>query len=120
MKNLLTTLLSLSLALAVFGQNANLAGGMPATPRKQDQKKETPEEKAQREYNEMLRKREQATGRAEDNGVEVRIKDVARFRGVRSNQLYGYGLVIGLDGSGDSRKTPFTMTLLQNALKDFG
>jgi flagellar P-ring protein precursor FlgI len=61
-----------------------------------------------------------AVRKAELDGVEVRIKDVARFRGVRSNQLYGYGLVIGLDGSGDTKKTPFTATLLQNALKDFG
>lgn len=68
---------------------------------------------------EQLR-REQLVAKAEDEGVEVRIKDVARFRGVRGNQLYGYGLVIGLSGTGDTKKTPFTMTLLQNALKDWG
>ncbi|MCX7800779.1 MAG: flagellar basal body P-ring protein FlgI [Fimbriimonadales bacterium] len=57
---------------------------------------------------------------AEKEGVEVRIKDVARFRGVRPNQLRGFGLVIGLEGTGDSRKTPFTQQLLANALRDFG
>lgn len=38
-----------------------------------------------------------------------RIKDLASFTGVRENQLIGYGLVVGLDGSGDQvRQTPFT------------
>jgi len=58
--------------------------------------------------------------RAEQSGVEVRIKDIARFRGVRGNQLVGYGLVIGLEGTGDTKKTPFTATLLSNAMKEFG
>ncbi len=56
----------------------------------------------------------------ERNGLEVRIKDVARFRGVRRNQLLGYGLIVGLEGTGDTRKTPFTQTLLANAMKEFG
>ena len=34
-----------------------------------------------------------------------RIKDIAKFEGVRDNQLIGYGLVVGLDGSGDKGKT---------------
>lgn len=57
---------------------------------------------------------------AERNGIQVRIKDVGRFRGVRRNQLLGYGLIVGLEGTGDSRKTPFTQTLLANAMKSFG
>lgn len=56
----------------------------------------------------------------ERNGIEVRVKDIARFRGVRSNQLMGYGLVVGLESTGDTKKTPFTQTLLANALKRFG
>lgn len=36
---------------------------------------------------------------------EVRIKDLANIRGVRPNQLVGYGLVVGLNGTGDSRKS---------------
>lgn len=35
-----------------------------------------------------------------------RLKDLARIKGVRNNQLVGYGLVVGLDGTGD--KAPFT------------
>lgn len=57
---------------------------------------------------------------AEKNGIEVRIKDIARFRGVRSNQLLGYGLVVGLEGTGDTKNTPFTQTLLANAMKFAG
>ncbi len=57
---------------------------------------------------------------AEREGVSVRIKDIARFRGVRSNMLQGYGIVVGLAGTGDSQQTPFTATLLENALKRWG
>lgn len=53
-------------------------------------------------------------------GIYVRIKDIARFRGIRPNQLLGYGLIVGLEGSGDTRATPFTQQLLANAMKTFG
>ncbi|HHH43551.1 MAG TPA: flagellar basal body P-ring protein FlgI [Gammaproteobacteria bacterium] len=50
-----------------------------------------------------------------------RIKDLAHLAGVRENQLVGYGLVVGLDGSGDqTSQTPFTVQSLQNMLKQFG
>lgn len=58
--------------------------------------------------------------RAERDGVEVRIKDIARFRGVRANQVQGIGLVIGLEGTGDTRRMPTTQNLLANLLKDSG
>lgn len=61
-----------------------------------------------------------AANRLERDGMEVRIKDIARFRGVRSNVIQGYGLIVGLEGTGDTKKTPFTATLLANALKSFG
>lgn len=57
---------------------------------------------------------------AEKDGMEVRLKDITRFRGVRGNVLQGYGLIVGLEGTGDTSKTPFTSTLLANALKQFG
>ena len=39
-----------------------------------------------------------------------RLKDLASIAGVRQNQLMGYGLVVGLDGSGDqTTQTPFTI-----------
>ena len=49
-----------------------------------------------------------------------RIKDIARVGGVRSNQLVGYGLVVGLDGSGDGNGTIFTAQSVANALEKFG
>ena len=39
----------------------------------------------------------------------VRVRDIARVQSVRSNQLVGYGLVVGLDGTGDSAQSPFTL-----------
>lgn len=50
-----------------------------------------------------------------------RIKDLTHIAGVRTNQLVGYGLVVGLDGSGDqTSQTPFTVQSLQNMLQQFG
>lgn len=50
-----------------------------------------------------------------------RIKDLAHVAGVRSNQLVGYGLVVGLDGSGDqTSQTPFTVQSLKSMLQQFG
>jgi flagellar P-ring protein precursor FlgI len=50
-----------------------------------------------------------------------RIKDLANIQGVRPNQLIGYGLVVGLDGSGDqTTQTPFTVQSLQAMLQQFG
>ena len=42
------------------------------------------------------------------SGNAERVKDLASIRGVRANQLIGYGIVIGLNGTGDSDKTTFT------------
>jgi flagellar P-ring protein precursor FlgI len=50
----------------------------------------------------------------------ARIKDVARFMGVRPNALVGYGLVIGLNGTGDNNKTQFTTSTLANFLDHMG
>jgi flagellar P-ring protein precursor FlgI len=50
-----------------------------------------------------------------------RIKDVTSIKGVRSNQLVGYGLVVGLDGSGDqTTQTPFTIQSLKSMLGQYG
>ncbi len=50
-----------------------------------------------------------------------RIKDLAHLAGVRDNQLVGYGLVVGLEGSGDqTSQTPYTIQSLQSMLKQFG
>lgn len=50
-----------------------------------------------------------------------RIKDIAAVAGVRSNQLVGYGLVVGLDGTGDqTSQAPFTTQSLKSMLAQFG
>ncbi|MGE4551780.1 MAG: flagellar basal body P-ring protein FlgI [Desulfovibrionaceae bacterium] len=50
----------------------------------------------------------------------VRLKDIASFSGVRSNELVGYGLVVGLQGTGDSTTTAFTATSMRNMLDKMG
>lgn len=51
----------------------------------------------------------------------VRIKDITAVQGVRANQLVGYGLVVGLNGTGDSlRNSPFTAQSLQSMLDQMG
>lgn len=51
----------------------------------------------------------------------VRIKDLADFDGVRGNDLIGYGLVVGLDGTGDSlRNAPYTEEILAGILERLG
>ncbi|OOZ41503.1 flagellar biosynthesis protein FlgI [Solemya pervernicosa gill symbiont] len=50
-----------------------------------------------------------------------RVKDLASVAGVRNNQLVGYGLVVGLDGTGDqTSQAPFTVQSLKNMLAQFG
>ena len=50
----------------------------------------------------------------------VRIKDIASFGGVRDNQLVGYGLVVGLSGTGDKKDSTFTMRSMVNMLEKMG
>ncbi|WP_035068160.1 flagellar basal body P-ring protein FlgI [Nitratidesulfovibrio termitidis] len=50
----------------------------------------------------------------------VRIKDIASFGGVRDNQLVGYGLVVGLGGTGDKKDSTFTMSSMVNMLERMG
>lgn len=49
------------------------------------------------------------------------VRDLATIAGVRSNQLVGYGLVVGLDGTGDqTSQAPFTVQSLENMLQKYG
>src|SRR5690606_10748383 len=53
--------------------------------------------------------------------AQSRIKDIAAVEGVRTNQLVGYGLVVGLNGSGDSlRNSPFTRQSLEAMMERLG
>src|ERR1700689_956071 len=56
-----------------------------------------------------------------DAAPAERIKDMAQVQGVRTNQLVGYGLVVGLDGTGDqTSQAPFTIQSLTNMLAQLG
>jgi flagellar P-ring protein FlgI len=50
----------------------------------------------------------------------TRLKELARIEGVRENQLVGYGLIVGLNGTGDRRQTLFTAQSLTNLLNQMG
>lgn len=50
----------------------------------------------------------------------VRVKEIASLEGVRDNQLIGYGLVVGLNGTGDKRQTFFSAQTLANLLDRMG
>jgi len=52
--------------------------------------------------------------------LSARIKDLASIKGIRTNQLFGYGLVIGLNGSGDKGGTGFTIQALANMMEKMG
>ncbi|MGC2193116.1 MAG: flagellar basal body P-ring protein FlgI [Terriglobales bacterium] len=57
---------------------------------------------------------------AEDEGRKTLIRDIATVEGVRDNPLIGYGMVVGLKGTGDSRQTIFTVQTLANVLQRMG
>jgi flagellar P-ring protein precursor FlgI len=57
---------------------------------------------------------------AQATGKPVRVKDIARVQGVTGNQLVGYGVVVGLQGTGDSTSVIFTSQTIQNILQSFG
>ena len=61
-----------------------------------------------------------ATVSAADKTATTRIKDVAALEGVRDNQLMGYGVVVGLAGTGDKRQAVFSVQSLTNILNRMG
>lgn len=55
------------------------------------------------------------------SAAPIRLKDLVEFDGVRGNDLVGYGLVVGLDGTGDGlRNTPFTEEIMTGLLERLG
>lgn len=57
---------------------------------------------------------------AEDTVHSAFIRDIASFEGVRDNDVFGYGLVVGLKGTGDRQQTIFTIQTLVNVLSRMG
>ncbi len=60
------------------------------------------------------------TGSSDMSIGGTRIKDIASVQGVRGQQLIGYGLVVGLNGTGDSQRSTFTLQSVASMLKRFG
>lgn len=110
MKNSFFKLVSFAALLAVstvvFAQNGS------ATP--------ADEKAAMKAAQDAAQKRETAIRQAESNGVAVEIAAIGGFRGARSNTIMGYGLVVGLAGTGDSKQVSATSTALANALTRWG
>ncbi len=61
-----------------------------------------------------------SSAKAQDVGPMVRIKDLVEIRGVRANQLVGFGLVVGLQGTGDSKQSLATNRAVANMLTRLG
>jgi flagellar P-ring protein precursor FlgI len=61
-----------------------------------------------------------ASSATEISGTLARVKDVATIEGIRDNQLVGYGLVVGLRGTGDSSQTVFPAQTLLSVLQKMG
>lgn len=55
-----------------------------------------------------------------DMALAVRIKDLVSIKGIRKNQLVGYGLIVGLNGTGDKSGAEFTMLSLGNMIQRMG
>ncbi len=60
------------------------------------------------------------TGTALSEENMIRAKDISRVGGTRDNVLFGMGLIVGLDGTGDSRRFEPTMEMIVNMLERFG
>jgi flagellar P-ring protein precursor FlgI len=57
---------------------------------------------------------------AADTNREAMVRDITTVQGVRDNPLVGYGLVVGLHGTGDTQQTIFTVQTLANAMSKMG
>jgi flagellar P-ring protein precursor FlgI len=55
-----------------------------------------------------------------DSSPSVRIKDIARIQGIHDQPIYGYGLIVGLNGTGDSSGAAFTIQSVVNMMQRFG
>lgn len=81
-------------------------------------------EKARLEQEEQQRqldqRRRQLIREAEMVGIDTELAAIGGFRGARSNTIMGYGLVVGLNGTGDSKQISATSTAMSNALSRWG
>lgn len=127
MKKTLLNLLIMSLAAFAVAQTntagsgtgqgtvGTAAGGGTAQP-----EQEVLSAPQRKEYEDMQKRRANSIRQAETNGIAVEMAAIGGFRGARSNTIVGYGLVVGLNGTGDSKQIPVTSTAMANALSRWG
>lgn len=123
MKGIFTLLIALMVTAVALAQTATPPATTPPDPAAEKAriaKEKEAERIAQEESDRRMQSQMNQIREAGEKGIQVRIKDIARFRGIRGNQLLGYGLIVGLEGTGDTKNTPFTQTLLANAMKNVG
>ena len=114
---------TLLIAMAVASSGTLFAQGAPGTPptKKPDPKSTQDADEQARKYElQLLQKKRDMMQKAESRGVMTRLKDISKFRGVWANQLMGYGLVVGLDATGDSKKFAASSRALANMMKRSG
>lgn len=99
---------------ALAGISLAQTGGTPPTLSKEQQAK-LDKIRAREEAD-----RKQSINDAVKDGVAVQISNLGGFRGARSNTIMGYGLVVGLEGTGDSKSIPVTSQAIANALTKWG
>ncbi|ARU42054.1 hypothetical protein CCB80_13250 [Armatimonadetes bacterium Uphvl-Ar1] len=113
MKTVAWKVLAVGLLLGVWGlAHAQTGGAVPEN--------EAAAIAQRKQQEEAQKRRELAIRNAETNGIPVEIAAIGGFRGARSNTILGYGLVVGLNGTGDSKQVPATTTALANALTRWG
>lgn len=119
----------LSICLAILGlsaftsaQTAQDPGGTkpPATAQQPPQLSKEQLEEVQKMLDAKHQRELDSIRKAETDGVRVRLGDIGRFRGSRSNVLQGVGIVVGLNGTGDTKSTPWTTTLISNYMSRWG
>lgn len=109
--------------VALLASVPAVAGSQSAPPDPQTTERQlTPEElKLIEEFRRKKREEEdRQIAQLSREGIEVKLADIGGFRGAQTNVIMGYGLIVGLDSSGDSNQTPFTSRLLANALSRWG
>ena len=106
-------------AVAVLGLQSAHADGPDGVPASELAKRDGKGDDAFANYGDGGRQTTLNSGG--DNLINVRVKDVASLQESRDNQLVGYGLVIGLPGTGDSlRNSPFTEQSIRAMLENLG
>ncbi|MCU0315176.1 MAG: flagellar basal body P-ring protein FlgI [Fimbriimonadaceae bacterium] len=105
----------LSTGLIAAGVGLLLLALSPFALAQADQTKKQSDPARQKQWEE----RDEKIRQAETEGIAVKIEQIGGFRGARSNTIVGYGLVVGLNGTGDS-SVPVSNTVLANALTRWG